>query len=169
MTELRIVLGRSSRRKPLFRSRVGSAETRESIVQHPALEHFYFVRVPWNRVTGNVSKPLCRHAFSLRHCWNWRIGPRSNRQRHFDGRNWKAPEHPLWLQPHGYARGDTPLLPVPVASRDCFRKTRALQVELGSNSTSSGARGWFSRVWVRIRPARQPGYPGVRDGIRNGI
>ena len=35
------------------------------------------------------------------------------------GRKVHSPEHPLWLQPHGYARGDTPLLPVPVASRDC--------------------------------------------------
>jgi len=154
MTELRIVLGRSSRRRPLCRSRVGSAETREFIVQHPARNISYREGYRESGWAGNVSKPLCRHAFSVRHYWNGRIGPRSNRQRHFDGRNWEAPEHPLWLQPHGYARGDTPLLPVPVASRDCFRKTKALWVELGSNSTSLGARGCFSRVGTRILPAK---------------
>src|SRR5262245_48797738 len=120
MKKLRTVFARSLPGRPsLCPSRIGIPETKEVIIHHPDHNDFILCQSIARRRDGEMEKTLRRHAFAsgpLHTCHASATFYWTRVQSTYLMLRYKVTRSRVSIvvcQPHGLARGDIPLLPVP--------------------------------------------------------
>src|SRR5215467_11253743 len=175
MKKLRTVFARSlPGRSPLCPSRIGIPETKEIIIHHPDHNDFILCQSIAGRRGREMEKMLRRHAFAsgpLHKCHASATFYWTRVQSTYLTLRYKLLHSRVSIvvcQPHGLARGDIPLLPVPSRLARWRPGVRSVQLTHLFSPGAERDASWAARKLLihrlqesgsaRVRPKMLPGH-----------